>query len=319
MIHYSDLYKLIISLQKMAKNTTLRRREGFEGQKLIVLPKKIITNFLSKDPVTKQIYITDIGYYPKAEHHYVERPNGINQHIIIYCTEGYGWLEINKKRIEVSPSQFIAIPANTPHKYAANMDKPWTIYWIHFKGETSAFIIDLILKNSENYKPYLSYNEDRIKLFEDICFNLEKGYSGDALRYVNMIFSHFLSSLIYEDKFNHLEENADSNIIEKTIKYMQDNINKVIRLDDLSAFANLSTSHFSAIFRAKTGYAPIEYFNQLKVQKACQYISFTTLSIKNIAISLGIDDQYYFSRMFSKLMGSSPNEYRKKVKSDNKI
>lgn len=301
------------------KNTILRRRDGFDGQKLIVLPKKIITNFLNVDPVTKQIYITDIGYYPKAKNHYAERPGGISQHIIIYCTEGYGWLEINKKKIEVSPSQFIAIPANTPHKYAANMDKPWTIYWIHFKGEIAAFIVELILKNSENYKPYLSYNEDRIKLFEDICTNLENGYSSDTLRYVNMIFSHFLSSLIYEDKFNH-EDNkvADDDIVDKTINFMQQNIKKTVRLDELSTFANLSTSHFSAIFRAKTGYSPIEYFNQLKIQKACQYISFTNLSIKNIAIDLGIDDQYYFTRMFTKLMGSSPSEYRKRNKPHDK-
>lgn len=299
----------------MTKITVIRRRDGFEGQKLIVLPKKIITNFLSKDLVTKQIYITDIGYYPKAKHHYAERPNGINQHIIIYCTEGYGWLEVNKKKVEVSPAQFIAIPANTPHKYAANMDKPWTIYWVHFKGEIASFVVDLILKNSQNYKPYLSFNEDRIKLFEDICFNLGKGYSTDALRYVNMIFSHFLSSLIYEDKFNHVDDkSADEDIIEKTIRYMQDHINSVICLDDLSGYAKLSTSHYSATFRAKTGYSPIEYFNQLKVQKACQYISFTSMSIKSIALSLGIEDQYYFSRLFTKLMGSSPNDYRKKVK-----
>jgi AraC family transcriptional regulator of arabinose operon len=298
----------------MGKSTVIRRRDGFEGQKLIVLPKKIITNFLSKDLVTKQIYITDIGYYPKAMHHYAERPHGINQHIIIYCTEGYGWLEINKKKVDVSPSQFIAIPANTQHRYGANMDKPWTIYWIHFKGEIASFIVELILKNSENYKPYLSFNENRIKLFEDICFNLEKGYSSDALRYVNMIFSHFLSSLIYEDKFNHVDdEPADNDMVGKTIRYMQDNINALIRLDDLSRISGLSTSHYSAIFRAKTGYSPIEYFNQLKVQKACQYISFTTMPIKSIALSLGIEDQYYFTRMFTKLMGISPNQYRKKV------
>lgn len=299
----------------MTKETITRRREGFDGQKLIVLPKKVITNFLSKDLITKQIYITNIGYYPKARHHYAERPNGISQHIIIYCTEGYGWLEINKKKIEVSPSQFIAIPANTPHKYAANMDKPWTIYWIHFKGEIASFIVDLILKNSENYKPYLSFNENRIKLFEDICFNLQKGYSSDTLRYVNMIFSHFLSSLIYEDKFNHVDDKpADDDMVEKSIQYMQDHVNTLVKLDDLSSFARLSTSHYSATFRAKTGYSPIEYFNQLKVQKACQYISFTTMSIKSIALTLGIKDQYYFSRMFTKLMGCSPNEYRKKVK-----
>jgi len=292
-------------------NKDIKRREGFQGQKLIVLPKKIITGFLSKDPVTRQIYITDIGYYPKAKFHYVERPAGISQHIIIYCTEGNGWLEINKKRVELSPSQFIAIPANTPHRYAANTNKPWTIYWMHFKGDTAGFIINLILKNSENYKPHLAFNEDRIKLFEEICFNLEKGYSEDTLRYVNMIFYHFLSSLIYENKFNHIDK-AEDDVVSKTITYMQQKVNIAIKLEEIAASVNISASHFSAIFKSKTGHSPIEYFNQLKIQKACQYLSFTNMAVKEIAVTLGIEDQYYFSRMFTKLMEISPTAYRKK-------
>jgi AraC family transcriptional regulator of arabinose operon len=295
-------------------NKDIKRREGFEGQKLIVLPKKIITGFLSKDPVTRQIHITDIGYYPKAKFHYVERPGGISQHIIIYCTEGSGWLEINKKRVELSPSEFIAIPANTPHRYAANTNKPWTIYWMHFKGDTAGFIINLILKNSENYKPNLAFNEDRIKLFEEICFNLEKGYSEDTLRYVNMIFYHFLSSLIYENKFNYVDK-AEDDVVSKTIAYMQQKVNIPVKLEEIAASVNISASHFSAIFKSKTGHSPIEYFNQLKIQKACQYLSFTNMAVKEIAVTLGIEDQYYFSRMFTKLMGISPTKYRGKNQS----
>jgi AraC family transcriptional regulator of arabinose operon len=237
--------------------------------------------------------------------------NALRGYIIIYCTEGSGWLEINKKRVELSPSQFIAIPANTPHRYAANTNKPWTIYWMHFKGETAGFIIDLILKNSENYKPHLAFNEDRIKLFEEICFNLEKGYSEDTLRYVNMIFYHFLSSLIYENKFNHIDR-AEDDVVSKTIAYMQQKINTPVKLEEIAASVNISASHFSAIFKSKTGHSPIEYFNQLKIQKACQYLSFTNMAVKEIAINLGIEDQYYFSRMFTKLMGISPTKYRGK-------
>lgn len=299
---------------KAEKTGEVRRREGFDGQKLIVIPKKIIADFLVKDPVTKQIYITDIGYYPKAMHHYAERPSGISQHIIIYCTEGSGWVIVNKKRIDVAPSQFVAIQANTPHRYGANSSKPWTIYWIHFKGEISAFIVDLILKNSENYKPYLSYDESRIKLFEEICTNLEKGYSENSLRYVNMIFSHFLSSLIYKEQFNKTDTEPD--VIEKTIAYMQSNIHKATRLEDLYNFAHLSPSQFSAMFKAKTGHSPIEYFNYLKIQKACQYISFTNMSIKLISSKLGIEDPYYFSRLFTKVMGISPKTYRDRSKGD---
>lgn len=296
------------------KDKVLRKRQGFDGQQLIVLPKKIMADFLTKDKITQQVYITDIGYYPKAKGHYIQRPAGVGQHIIIYCVEGSGWIEIDKKRIEISPSQFITIPANTPHRYSANTNDPWTIYWIHFKGEIAAYIVELILQKSRNYKPHLTYNENRIKLFEEIYSNLEKGYSGDNLRYVNMIFYHFLSSLLYDDKFNYVENKPEDDVIALTIAQMQQKIHTVLTLNELANFANLSVSHFSAIFREKTGYSPIEYFNHLKVQKACQYLLFTTMTVKEIAQHAGVEDPYYFSRMFSRLMGVSPTEYRNRNK-----
>lgn len=296
------------------KRATLRKREGFEGQLLIVLPKKIVSDFLTKDPITRQVYITDIGYYPKAYGHYVERPSGVGQNILIYCVEGSGWVEIDKKKVEISPSQFIVIPASMSHKYGASENDPWTIYWIHFRGDVSAAIVDLIMEGSKKLKPRLSYNENRIKLFQEIYGNLENGYSDDNLRYVNMIFYHFLSSIAYEDKFNNAEKTEEDDIIADTIQLMQKKLHTVFGLDDFARMANLSTSHFSAVFRKKTGYAPIEYYNHLKVQKACQYLSFSNSSVKEIAYNLGIDDPYYFSRMFTKLMGVSPSEYRNRNK-----
>jgi AraC-like DNA-binding protein len=95
---------------------------------------------------------------------------------------------------------------------------------------------------------------------------------------------------------------------------MQKKIHTVISLQELARFAKLSVSHFSAVFRERTGYSPIEYFNHLKIQKACQYLLFTGMTVKETAVSLGIEDQYYFSRMFSKLMGHSPVEYRRRNK-----
>ena len=301
----------------MSKEKSLRKREGFEGQRLIVIPKKIVSEFLVKDPVTKQIYITDIGFYPKAMFHYAERFHGISQHIIIYCIEGYGWIEINKKRIRISPSQFIAIPANTPHRYGADEQNPWSIYWAHFKGENSAFIADLIVKNSDNYKPQLTFSEDRIGLFDDIYYNLENGYGDDTLRYVNMIFYHFLSSMIYEDKFNRTKKTVNTDMVDTVVKLMQDKIQQTITLKQMADFSNLSVTHFSSLFRKKTGHSPIEYFNHLKIQKACQYLAFTSMTIKELAFYVGIEDQYYFSRMFTRLMGISPSAYRKRNAENN--
>jgi len=296
----------------MSKEKSPRKREGFEGQRLIVIPKKIVSEFLVRDPVTRQIYITDIGFYPKAMFHYAERLHGISQHIIIYCVEGYGWIEINKKRFRISPSQFIAIPAHTPHRYGADEQNPWSIYWAHFKGESSAFIADLIVKNSDNYRPQLTFSEDRIGLFDDIYYNLENGYGDDTLRYVNMIFYHFLSSMIYEDKFNRIKKTIKTDMIDTVIKLMQDKIQQSMSLKQMADFSSLSVTHFSSLFKRKTGYSPIEYFNHLKIQKACQYLVFTNMTVKEIAYCIGVEDQYYFSRMFTRLMGISPSVYRKR-------
>lgn len=299
-------------MKKRDRSGKLKKREGFEGQKLIVLPKKIASDFLTRDPVTRQVYITDIGYYPNARFHHVERAHGVNQHILIYCVEGSGWIEMNHTKTTILPSQFIVIPANIPHKYGAHENDAWTIYWFHFKGEISGHIVDLIQVKTRKVQPNLGYNENRIKLFEEIYANLEMGYSMDNLRYINMTFYHFLSSLLYEDKFNYADRKKENDLVTSSIELMQKKTDAILTLAELAASVNLSVSHYSALFRSKTGYSPIEYFNHLKVQKACQYLLFSDMSIKEMAALLGVDDQYYFSRMFSRLMGTSPTQYRKR-------
>jgi AraC-like DNA-binding protein len=154
--------------------------------------------------------------------------------------------------------------------------------------------------------------EKSIDLFNEIYRQLERGYSNDNLIYANMCLSHFLTTFIYNHKFEPVEEGQVKDNIDLVIDYMQNNMNKPLRLEQIANFVNLSSSHFSFLFKKKTGYAPMEYFNQLKIQKACQYLLFTNLQIKEIAFKLGVEDPYYFSRLFTNVMGVSPNNYREK-------
>ena len=86
----------------------------------------------------------------------------------------------------------------------------------------------------------------------------------------------------------------------------------MINVEEIAQSVNLSVSHFTSLFKKKTGFSPIEYCNHLKIQRACQYLFFTDLRVKEISFKLGINDPYYFSRLFTKVMGVSPNEYREK-------
>ena len=121
-----------------------------------------------------------------------------------------------------------------------------------------------------------------------------------------------MSSLLYEEKFSHPGAGPAEDLVVRTIEQMQRKIHTVADLKTFAGLAHLSVSHFSAVFKESTGYSPVEYFNHLKIQKACQYLLLTQMTVKEIAAQLGIDDPYYFSRMFSRLMGYSPVTYRKR-------
>jgi AraC-like DNA-binding protein/mannose-6-phosphate isomerase-like protein (cupin superfamily) len=287
----------------------IRKREGFEGQRAIVLPKKILE--LSADmPPVSALYVTDLGFYPRANHHYRERPHGISQHILIYCLEGKGWLEVPNGKFEVNPNEFLLIPADMPHKYGADEKNPWTIHWAHFKGAQSPYFASLLTHQNKTFVNYTPFLEERIQVFDSIYRALEGGYSPDNLVYSNVAFTYFLASLNFADKVAPVQHQAAKDAVDRSIEYMQNHLDKALTLESIASEINLSVSHYSNVFRKKTGYSPVVYFNHLKIQHACRYLQFTTLRINEIATKLGIEDPYYFSRMFTKLMGISPVEYR---------
>ena len=84
---------------------------------------------------------------------------------------------------------------------------------------------------------------------------------------------------------------------------------------DLKRFSGIFQIFGISLFHLipkRNGYFPINYFTRLKIQKACQYIELTDMKLNEIAMRLGFEEQAYFSRVFTKVMGISPSSYRKK-------
>jgi YesN/AraC family two-component response regulator len=288
-----------------------KKKEGFQGQKAIVIPRQILNTRCVKNEVISHLYVTDIGYYPKAKFHFRKRVSGAGQHILIYCFEGKGRVRIDTTDYKIEAGDFFTIPQSTPHSYEADEEHPWTIFWMHFKGTTSAKIVDS-LRNKIGLKGFIRHHEKSIELFNEIYAQLERGYATDNLIYANMCLWHFLTTFLFNDKHSSSGRLRDKDSTDTAIDYLSHNIDKALTLDEIAAEVNLSPSHFSYLFKKKTGFPPIEYFNHLKIQKACQYLLFTNLRMKQISQKLGIDDPYYFSRLFTKVMGMAPNIYRKK-------
>lgn len=291
-----------------------RKSEGFNGQRAIVLPVKVIKSFRTS-PLISNVFITDIGFYPKAKFHYYERKAGTSTHILIYCVDGSGWLQAGGRKMTIVRDQYLVIPANMPHKYGSDEEHPWSIYWVHFKGTVSSGLVDLLSSKGSSFTKTIAYSEERIKLFDTVYNILEKGYSDANLQYINMCFWHFLASFSHPELFHANTGDMPDDVIDKSIAFMREHLNSPLSLKQLADHALVSTSHYSALFKKKTGYPPLEYFNNIKIQKACQYLEFTGKNVKEISYTLGFNDPYYFSRLFSHIMGMPPMEFRNGKKS----
>jgi len=98
--------------------------------------------------------------------------------------------------------------------------------------------------------------------------------------------------------------------IEQSITYMLRHLDESLQVATLAAQANISASHFFALFKRRIGCAPIDYFIRLRMQHACRLLDETVLSVKEVAATLGYDDPFYFSRIFKSVNHVAPREYR---------
>src|SRR4051812_13833522 len=229
------------------KQEATRKKEGFQGQKAIVIPRKILTARCASNDVISTLYVTDIGYYPKAKFHYRERIHGADQHILIYCQEGSGSVKIGKEKFTVESGDFFVVPIKVPHVYTADENNPWTIFWVHFKGSTSNAIVSAIHNQTGSYKGFIQYNESSLKLFDEIYHQLERGYSNDNLMYSNMCLWHFLTTFLFNKKYNPGGDFKDE--IDKAIDFLKNKLNVSITLEEIAVSVNISPSHFSYLFK----------------------------------------------------------------------
>lgn len=107
------------------------------------------------------------------------------------------------------------------------------------------------------------------------------------------------------------EEEGSLSQLREVMELMDREYASHLTLADLAATAHMSESHFCRSFSAITHSTPFVYLQQVRIQKSCQYLLNTDLSISRIAVSCGFNDLSYYARCFRRLLGLTPSQYRK--------
>lgn len=101
----------------------------------------------------------------------------------------------------------------------------------------------------------------------------------------------------------------------KAIEYLNNRVLTNISVKELAEHCCVTPSHLTHVFKDSMGVAPIKYHQQLRMDRAKHFLADSSFCIYQVAHEVGFEDQFYFSRLFKKIIGLSPTQYRSQIKS----
>lgn len=253
--------------------------------------------------------------YPLNEHptsyfFNVSKGRVLQEYQLLYITKGEGSFESDTtKKRKVEKGTLIMLYPGQWHTYSPDMSTGWNEYYIGFEGS----IIDNLIKHAFFTKDTqileVGFHEGLVNLFTR-AIETAKEDKIASQQYLAGIVLHIIGKIMSLSK-NSLYENSETyQKIEQAKIMMQENIYNEIAPELIAEKLNISYSWFRKQFKAYTGYAPAQYFQELKINKAKHLLSETTLPVKDIAYQLNFNSTEYFFSIFKRKTKRTPTEYR---------
>jgi len=265
------------------------------------------------NPLTRDLYFTEIGEIEVEGGTIWNLDEKLDNNMLVFCTKGSGIVMFAGEQIPVSGEQFFIIPKGDTFKFYSLINENSKLLVVHFDGKNS----NLLGKEFSVVRNIIPSVNNRVAnremLFDEIFNNLSKGFHDENLVYVNFCFGHLLATFIYANKTSDDLADESNPIIRRSIDFMNKNLGEKLSLNQISKEAGYSPTYFTTLFKKETNYSPLSYFSHLKIVKACEFLDYTRIKVKEISFTLGFTDPYYFTKDFKKKMGMSPRQYRNRV------
>lgn len=117
----------------------------------------------------------------------------------------------------------------------------------------------------------------------------------------------------FTDSMYNIENVNNLHIIQKAVSFINANSMNDISLDQVADFVYLSPSYFSRLFKKEMGINFIDYLNKVRVEESKKYLNSVKMSLSDISHMVGFTDQSYYTKVFKKLEGISPGQFRKMI------
>ena len=225
-------------------------------------------------------------------------------YILHYVLTGKGYFN----GTPVKKDQGFLIKANEIAHYYFDESDPWQYFWIIFSGNQAEQLCKKFIPADKNGIFNYGFSEEICglipKLFSKTDFMLESE---------GLAFFYYILSL-HERKNSKTEASSENNYVKKAKNCMYFNINRPVSISKIAQDLGISDRYLYNLFVKHEGIAPKKYMNNLRIANAKALLESNKYTMTEISEALGFSDVMTFSTFFSKHIGISPSEYKKKSK-----
>ena len=252
--------------------------------------KQIITFLKSAEYVYKKTYYNDYTNTPRPTYNF------------LIMQEGCANIVIDGEDFKIEKHDVVWIPKNS--KYSVEWKgSPVLFSVLHFDFSAS---FDPFFHQHTNMQ-HLDFS-DIEQLLKDFAYLKEHGIES----YMGVSVFYRIFALLYPLLQKHEYEREQQQSIQPALEYIETHYREKIQIQTLSELCYVSQSRFEHLFKKIMGVSPITYKNNILIQHIQQALIFDkSLSIQTIADLYGFESTIYLCRLFKRLTGVTPSQYRK--------
>ncbi|MBQ7832308.1 MAG: helix-turn-helix transcriptional regulator [Lachnospiraceae bacterium] len=266
---------------------------------------------------SKPLIVTSCGTYrlytkPKLP---TWRPRGRLDFQLLYIAAGKAHFHFDGKEQIVTAGHMVLYRPKDPQKYEYYGEDQTEDYRVHFTGGNVTNILRSYGLTDDKRVFYCGSGLDYQNLFRTMINELQmckENYAEMLEMYLRQIFimlqRYFVNSL-KTDNAHVVEE------IDKATLYFNEHYSEDISIDEYAQNNHVSVSWFIRNFKHCTGSTPMQYILSKRIYNAEILLHNSSYNVTEIAQIVGYDNPLYFSRIFKKIKGLSPSEYRNNINS----
>ena len=253
------------------------------------------------DPASPCFILKKIAWIQTDQDFFFMCPEGNDIILFVYCTKGKGIVFNGEKTFIFSQGEALIFNIRDGYRAEAR-SKDFHFIWIQMTGSFPNAVLEHHLKD----RGHICATGPEVVTVCDKIFNIAcKGWSYEG----DIKISYFL----YELMGTLLISISQDTTIEVAVEYIQNHYMEPLSTPQLAELCYLGTSQFIKRFRENFGVTPKQYVINYRVDKAKYLLLDTDLPVSMVAASVGFEDSSYFTRIFKKIAGTTPHDFRKSL------